>query len=67
MPKNKEASAAGNISSEKIPTFDESQRKIIKEALKASNGKIYGKDGAAALLGLKPSTLQSKIKKLGID
>lgn len=65
--KNKEASAAGNISSEKIPTFDESQRKIIKEALKASNGKIYGKDGAAALLGLKPSTLQSKIKKLGID
>jgi len=38
----------------------------IRQALKACGGKIYGPDGAAALLGLKPSTLQSRMKKLGI-
>jgi len=27
---------------------------------------IYGADGAAARLGLKPGTLQSKMRKLGI-
>jgi len=32
-----------------------------------SGGKIYGQDGAARLLDLKPTTLQSRIKKLGID
>ncbi len=30
-------------------------------------GRIYGDGGAARLLGLKPPTLQSKIKRLGID
>ncbi|UTC62011.1 sigma 54-interacting transcriptional regulator [Treponema sp. OMZ 788] len=51
---------------EDIKTFDEAQIEIIERALSASNGKIYGKDGAAALLNLKPGTLQSKMKKLGI-
>jgi transcriptional regulator with GAF, ATPase, and Fis domain len=41
-------------------------KKRIEEALEASGGRIYGKDGAAAALNLKPSTLQSKLKKLGI-
>jgi transcriptional regulator with GAF, ATPase, and Fis domain len=31
-----------------------------------TNGHIYGKGGAAELLGLKPSTLQSRMKKLGV-
>ncbi len=35
--------------------------------LTAVNGKIYGRNGAAEMLGLKPSTLQSKMKKLGIS
>ncbi|WP_304225929.1 sigma 54-interacting transcriptional regulator [Gracilinema caldarium] len=39
----------------------------IRKALAASGGKIYGPDGAAARLGLKPSTLQSRMKKLGIS
>ena len=42
-------------------------RAHILRALKRCNGKIYGADGAARLLGLKPSTLQAKLKKLGID
>jgi transcriptional regulator with GAF, ATPase, and Fis domain len=41
-------------------------RSAIEESLRATRDKIYGADGAAARLGLKPGTLQSKMKKLGI-
>ena len=36
-------------------------------ALHRTGGKIFGDDGAAALLGMKPTTLASKLKRLGID
>jgi len=49
-----------------IKSFDEETKKIIERALELTNGKIYGKDGAAALLKMKPTTLQSKMKKLKI-
>lgn len=42
------------------------ERERIIAALEASGGKVYGESGAAARLGLKPTTLQSKIKKYGI-
>jgi DNA-binding NtrC family response regulator len=42
-------------------------RAHIVRALKLCEGQIYGPEGAARLLGLKPSTLQSKLKRLGID
>jgi transcriptional regulator with GAF, ATPase, and Fis domain len=35
-------------------------------ALKASGGRIYGPGGAAELLGIRPSTLTTRIKKLGL-
>ena len=38
----------------------------IRAALSASKGKIYGADGAAAKLGMKPTTLASRIKALGV-
>jgi transcriptional regulator with GAF, ATPase, and Fis domain len=38
----------------------------IRAALKATNGKVSGPGGAAALLGLKPTTLASRMKALGI-
>lgn len=50
-----------------VNSFEEEIKEIIKQALELSDGKIYGKDGAAALLKMKPTTLQSKIKKLGIS
>jgi formate hydrogenlyase transcriptional activator len=37
------------------------------DALAQCRGKIYGADGAAARLGLKPTTLYGKIRKLGIQ
>jgi transcriptional regulator with GAF, ATPase, and Fis domain len=38
----------------------------IRAALSECHGKIYGATGAAALLGMKPTTLNSRIKALGI-
>jgi transcriptional regulator with GAF, ATPase, and Fis domain len=48
-------------------TYRDAMRLCIERALRASGGKIYGEDGAAAVLGLKPTTLQSKMRKLGIQ
>lgn len=38
----------------------------LNAALAACDGKIFGKDGAAALLGIKPTTLASRLKRFGI-
>jgi transcriptional regulator with GAF, ATPase, and Fis domain len=38
-----------------------------RAALKQSGGKVYGADGAAALLGIPPTTLASRLKSLGIE
>ncbi len=48
-------------------TLDEVQRQYITTVLRHCGGRIYGPDGAAALLGMKPTTLQSRMKKLGVD
>jgi transcriptional regulator with GAF, ATPase, and Fis domain len=42
------------------------ERLHILQSLKATRGKIGGTDGAAALLGLKRTTLINRMKKLGI-
>jgi PAS domain S-box-containing protein len=42
------------------------EREIIETALAESNGKVAGPEGAAAKLGIPRSTLDSKIKQLGI-
>jgi formate hydrogenlyase transcriptional activator len=47
-------------------TFEDAERQAIVEALKASEGKISGIGGAAARLGLKRTTLQNKMRKLGV-
>jgi transcriptional regulator with GAF, ATPase, and Fis domain len=63
---------AGNLATQVIPVpvtqrqWLESQRANIKAVLEQSHGKIYGKGGAAELLGLPPSTLSSRITALGI-
>jgi formate hydrogenlyase transcriptional activator len=48
-------------------SLDAATREAIEDALRSTHGKIYGASGAAARLGLPPATLQSKMKKLGID
>ncbi|MBZ5570236.1 MAG: hydrogenase, partial [Acidobacteriia bacterium] len=46
--------------------FLELERRSIQEALLKCGGKIYGADGAAELLGMRPTTLTSKIAALRI-
>jgi predicted ATPase/transcriptional regulator with GAF, ATPase, and Fis domain len=43
------------------------ERTIIEDALRASGGRVFGPSGAAARLGIARSTLESKIRGLGID
>ncbi len=39
----------------------------IIAALKQTGGKLFGLDGATKLLGMKPTTLASRIKSLGLN
>jgi PAS domain S-box-containing protein len=43
------------------------ERKNILRALESTAWRVAGKDGAAALLGMNPSTLNSRIRALGIQ
>jgi formate hydrogenlyase transcriptional activator len=43
------------------------ERQQIEEALEASRGRVYGDGGAAEALGVPPSTLESRIRRLEID
>ncbi len=43
------------------------ERENIAAALKQSKGRIYGPGGAAQLLGMKPTTLSARVKKLGLN
>ena len=49
-----------------VKTIEEMERNHIIAILKQCNYKVAGPGGAAELLNLPPSTLSSKIKKLGI-
>ena len=42
------------------------ERQNLEAALKRAGGRIYGPNGAAELLGVKPTTLQSRLRALGI-
>jgi formate hydrogenlyase transcriptional activator len=46
--------------------FEDEVRVLIERALAACNGRVYGANGAAAILGLKPTTLQGKMKRYGV-
>ena len=50
----------------KVETLEESERRHILAALDAADWVISGPKGAAAALGLKRSTLQARMEKLGI-
>jgi formate hydrogenlyase transcriptional activator len=48
-------------------SYREGEREMILKALRETGGIIAGPDGAAARLGLKRTTLHSKMRKLGIE
>jgi formate hydrogenlyase transcriptional activator len=60
------AGTAGE-SSEDRGCIEEALRATIEEALRAARGRVAGLEGAAAALGVAPSTLESRIQRLRID
>jgi formate hydrogenlyase transcriptional activator len=57
----------GNTHAPALVENRSSERDEIVRILKAANGQVGGPDGAAARLGLKRTTLISRMKKLGIS
>jgi two-component system response regulator HydG len=58
--------AVSSDGSQELVTLDEMERSYIREVLRNTGGVIAGKGGAAEILGLPPSTLRSRMKKLGV-
>jgi len=55
-----------SVGKAQIPTLEELEREHIQQVLKASGWRVSGEKGAAQLLGLKPTTLEARMRKLGI-
>ena len=49
-----------------MQTLADSEREHILKSLERTGWRIKGPSGAAIMLGLKPSTLYSRMQKLGI-
>jgi hypothetical protein len=49
-----------------LRTLRDVERETIERALVETGGRVSGPRGAARALGLKPTTLQSRMKKLGV-
>jgi PAS domain S-box-containing protein len=61
LAKTAETSGAASIA-----TLEELEKKHILEVLALTGWKVSGEKGAAKILGMKPTTLESRMKKLGI-
>ena len=49
-----------------LVSLDEMTKRHIEIVLRHTKGRIHGVDGSAEILGINPSTLRSRMKKLGI-
>jgi formate hydrogenlyase transcriptional activator len=58
--------AAGELPAGAPRTLAEMERDAIVRALERSHGRVYGAKGAAAALGVRPTTLYGKMRKHGI-
>lgn len=74
LPETVNAIAAASVTGENVnhrvrtaKELEELERQNIIAALKSSEWKIAGESGAAQLLGMKPTTLSSRMKALGIE
>jgi transcriptional regulator with GAF, ATPase, and Fis domain len=48
-------------------SLDEAMAQHIRKVIELTNGRINGKDGAAELLRINPSTLRCRMEKLGVN
>ena len=56
----------GASGSASVVTLEAAERDAIVRALRDAGGRVGGDEGAAAKLGMKRTTLQAKMRKLGI-
>ena len=66
LPMGEPTASYPRAASEQGGTFREAERQVIINALIAASGRVAGSGGAAQRLGLKRTTLQHKIRRLGI-
>jgi formate hydrogenlyase transcriptional activator len=59
--------ASGRSAASAASSFEQAERQVIIDALRAASGRVAGKGGAAEHLGLKRTTLQNKMRKLNIS
>ena len=59
--------SAADASHSSIVTLAEHERQYLNQVLQLTNGVIHGDNGAAVLLGIKPTTLRSRMARLGVD
>jgi len=50
-----------------VGRFDAEMRSLLQRALAQAGGRVYGAAGAAAALGLKPTTLQGKLRRFKVQ
>ena len=65
-PPRKKPSVGESGAAEVLVSLAENERRHIQRVLRATRGRIYGEGGAAEILGLPPTTLQSRMKRLGL-
>lgn len=63
---NTDATNTDTANNNRLVSMEEMERNYIKEVLQHTRGVIAGKGGAAEILGLPPSTLRSRMKRLGL-
>jgi formate hydrogenlyase transcriptional activator len=61
-----QSGSKAGASANSLATLDETQREHILRALRETRWRIDGPRGAAVLLGMKRTTLQARMRKLGI-
>jgi transcriptional regulator with GAF, ATPase, and Fis domain len=68
LPPRQKSSLSGHRqpASAELQDLNSVMRSHMIQALQSTHGKIQGSDGAAALLGVHPSTLRHRLRKLGI-
>lgn len=57
---------ARKLDKQEFITLEENERSLIKRTLEKTNWRVSGERGAAKLLGIKRTTLEARMKKLGI-
>ena len=67
IPTLSQSESASIASDHPIKTIQQNERDHIVAVLRKCNGKIWGPGAAAEILNLPPTTLRSKMKKLGIE